>query len=380
MNKSLNGKKILIMNSDLPGAGFGACVLVTINQIRFCERHDHLPVAVYDRNSDNAFFDPAYGNSMWEQYFEPLVDGWSAEAVTRGLVDAAGGLSDDDLAGVSNEELWKELEESSDSVCSFTYAEWRERPPEHIEAWYAEQRAKARETVEKYVRPNRRIREKVDAFWAEHMKSPSVLGVHMRGTDFHYAPPVSPPEYFPLIDDWIRRRPDLQIFLATEQSQYVEIMQHRYGARLVTYDAARSDNEIAPFEMESVGPYRRGEDVLIDILLLSRCEHLLKGASNVGEMAMYFGPSLTCTDLSLGKVKAFGQDYGKGWDFHTSKPAWALIKDTDLGRLAANATNQSRAEWLRSQVRRGLFHGVVRPARKAKKAVGMLARRLGIST
>ena len=44
--------------------------------------------------------------------------------------------------------------------------------------------------------------------------------------------------------------------------------------------------------------YRKGEDVLIDCLLLSRCNYLLKCTSAVGEFATYFEPSLSCIDLN----------------------------------------------------------------------------------
>ena len=57
-----------------------------------------------------------------------------------------------------------------------------------------------------------------------------------------------------------------------------------------------------PFELEDGNGYRKGEDVLIDCLLLSRCNYLLKCTSAVGEFAMYFNPDLLCTDLNhLGK-------------------------------------------------------------------------------
>lgn len=40
------------------------------------------------------------------------------------------------------------------------------------------------------------------------------------------------------------------------------------------------------------GNYRKGEEVLLDALLLSRCDFLLHAASGVAEVAMYWNPSL----------------------------------------------------------------------------------------
>jgi hypothetical protein len=54
-----------------------------------------------------------------------------------------------------------------------------------------------------------------------------------------------------------------------------------------------------PFRLKNVNPFKKGEDVLLDILLLSRCDYLFKSVSAVGEYAMWFNPSLECTDFAL---------------------------------------------------------------------------------
>ncbi len=300
---------------------------------------------------------------------------WSPRLLKSSLEYFKGRFQDRVLAQVSDEELRRETQQP-DAVASFTYGEWRSKPPEDLLAWYAQQRIKARETVSKYIRPSQRIRDKVEVFWRKNVPPGFVLGIHMRGTGLHYAPPVSPAEYFPVIKQWIEKEPDLTLFLATEQTQYYELMRARHGGRLVVYDVARSDDDVAPFNMESVSPYIRSEDVLLDILFLSRCNHLLKGASNIGEMSMYFGPDLQCADLSLGKVKAFDQDYRERWDFHASKPAWALLKGSDLTRLSDNAFSQSWSELLLSWIRQVLFYLVVLPVREARKYRTLLGKRL----
>ena len=117
-------------------------------------------------------------------------------------------------------------------------------------------------------------------------------------------------------------------------------MQNRYGGRVVSTDCLRSTDHVAPFEMRESTPYQRGEDILVDMLLLSRCDFLLKGVSNVGEMAMYFNPQLECKDLSLGKVAAFGESYFRGWHHQSTRPAWKLIGKTDLSRVADNVASR----------------------------------------
>jgi hypothetical protein len=333
------GQKIYVMNFNLKGSGLGVCILDTINQIRYCRRENLIPVAKYDATSESHFFDPAYGNSMWEQYFEP-VGPYSVADIEALLRDPGSPISEADLVTLPRTEMLKVFEEHPDSVYSWPYAGWRYRSPADVEAWFAKQCEKARQTVSESITPKPHIRDQVDRFWHQNLGDGFVLGVHIRGTDFHYAPPVSPAEYFASIDAWIERQPDLRLFVATDQIQYLDVLRNRYPQRVVSRDCIRSDNEVAPFKMDA-SPYQKGEDVLLDILTLARCHHLLRGASHVGAMAMYFGPNLSCTDLSLGKTKAFGQDYGRLWSYDASRPAWTIVSQSRLDAVAKHAASQS---------------------------------------
>ena len=140
-----------------------------------------------------------------------------------------------------------------------------------------------------------------------------MFGVHIRGTDFSYARPTSLDEYFRAIEaravesgvsNW-------GIFLATDQTQFVKAFEQQFPGRVVTCDAVRSNSDIAPFKREDVSPYKKGEDVLLDILLLSRCQYLFKSVSAVGEYAMWFNPSLECTDFAL--TSEFESDKALFW-------------------------------------------------------------------
>ncbi|MDX1645420.1 MAG: hypothetical protein R3244_13785 [Thermoanaerobaculia bacterium] len=345
MDEERSEQKVFVMNLSLKGSGFGLCILDTINQIRYCERENLIPVALYDASAESHFYDPEHGDSMWEQYFEPLGE-YSARDLELRADDPRHPLRADNRIELDRSEIIEMFEQHEDSLFAWPYGRWRRGDLEDIESWYADQRAKGRQIVRRYIRPRAEIAAKVDDFWQAKLEGSYVLGVQIRGTDLHYAPPVSPAEYFESIDRRIGEHPDLKIFLATDQRQYVEVMRDRYGERLVSYDVLRSDDEVAPFKMDA-SPYKKGEDVLIDILLLARSDHLLRGASHVAEMAMYFGPdSLECTDLAIRKTKAFGQDYGKLWSYDASRPAWSLLKKTELDAVSDNAASQTPLETL----------------------------------
>ncbi len=71
---------------------------------------------------------------------------------------------------------------------------------------------------------------------------------------------------------------------------------------MLSYATIRSTTRINPKNMNDGRGYQRGEEVLIDALLLSKTNFLLKCTSNVGEVAIYFNPSLKALDLSYDHV------------------------------------------------------------------------------
>ncbi len=359
------------------GGGFGAWVLSSINLLRHCERMGWTPVLDYHAGCENPFFDPTWGNNMWEQYFEP-VGGVSASALRARVDDPGDPLDAADLATLGQDEALRIIEEHPESVYTFTFGHWRHHPPEDLRAWYDDQRREGRRTVARWIRPKAHILEKVEAFRRKHLDGRRVLGIHMRGTDLHYAPPVSPAEYFDEIADFLATEPEARIYLATDQAQYLALMKKRYGNRVVAFDCDRSTTSVAPFELDELSPYKKGEDVLIDILLLSRCDFLLKGASNVGELAMYFNPELRCRDLSLDKRRAFGQDYGAGWDVVSNRPAWELIGTRDLEAVAADAASQSVGQALLYLLRREIRSRIVRGVRWARRRWALRGPRTGL--
>lgn len=143
--------------------------------------------------------------------------------------------------------------------------------------------------------------KKVEAFWSEWIRPQTTLGVHIRGTDFAYAEPTAPKSYFDAISHHLaaNKIKNYRIFLATDQVQFVDMFRNRYGDRVLTYDCLRSISDAVPFKFSTESPYRRGEDVLIDILLLSRTDFIFKGAAAAGEYALWFNPRLRCHDFAL---------------------------------------------------------------------------------
>lgn len=359
-----NEQPILLVKPPLIGAGFAACMLTVLNHVRHCEREGLTPVVHIDASCQTRFLDPAHGDNVWEQYFEP-VGPWSSDALQRMLADpACAGLT----AGLRtvDEATRARIKTHPDSIYTWIFGHWRDAPPGDLAAWFEEQRRKGRETVRQHVRVKRHVLDEVDRFFERELAGHDVLGLHMRGTDLHYAPPVSPGEYFGPIDRYLRAHPGARIFLATDQVQYLELMEARYPGIVRRRECLRSADATAPFEMEAASPYQKGEDVLIDILLLSRCSFLIRGASNIPEMAIYFSDTLESLDLSIDKRVAFGQDYVGRWSPLAARPAWEILRHRDLAAVPDDAASQSARQRIGYELRRA-WAGVRRPWRRLRR-------------
>lgn len=178
---------------------------------------------------------------------------------------------------------------------------WAYDPPSDPGMWIAEKRLLGREYVSKYIKVKPGITSTVDSFALDHFQGHFVFGAHIRGTDFAYAEPTPPEDYFSVIDTLSRelRLESFRVFLATDQVQYVERFRRVFGENLLVYDAHRSSGDVAPFRSTSVSPYKKGEDVLVDALLLARCNHILKCAAALGEFALWFNHSDSVSDFAL---------------------------------------------------------------------------------
>lgn len=343
-------KPILLIKPPLYGAGFAACLLTVLNYVRYCEREGLTPVVHLDGSCGTHFLDPDYGDNVWEQYFEP-VGPYSSAELQRMLTDPRCSQIASNLRHV-DKSLLQQIKADSDSIFTWTFGHWRTNMPDDMDAWFAEQRRKGRDSVRRHVRVKPHVLEKVEGFFDQNMRGRQLLGVHIRGTDLHYAPPVSPAEYFGPIERYFEEHPDAWLFLATDQIQYLAVMKKRYGAVVLHYDCLRSATATPPFEMKEGAPYQKGEDVLIDILLLSRCDFLVRGASNIPEMAIYFSDKMDSWDLSLRKRYAFGQDYLRRWSSLATRPAWEILKNTDLENVPEHASSQNTLQRLGYELRR----------------------------
>ena len=302
-------RDILLIRMNNSRAGFFAQVQFAINQIRYAEAKGMVPVVHFGPdsiNGPNAYYEESAGPNVWEYYFEPVADLTLDQA--RELIRRTGRR----LLTLNYWELWRLHHWEPRSVFTYPYGYFRhvdDKTTRFDSEWWAQQRARGRRLVRRYVRVRPEIRRRVGPLRRRSASgrpcSGSTSGAPTStdvGAGARLARIVPPEEYYPFIDAFLDEHPDAGVFVATDQLQFRDMLARRYCERVVWYSAMLSQSDVGIFQMREPGGRGnrdKGEEVLVDALLLARCTRLLKCTSAVGEFAQYFADTLEATDLNF---------------------------------------------------------------------------------
>ena len=328
--------------------GFMAALVLTLNQFKFCEFHGCQPhvdwgpfpackYAGVRFPGRTPFHDAARGRNAFEYYFRPVCE---SHAPAQEVSPA---LSCEQREKVHRVLPW--------AVRTYHYGAGSSagvRPTAandtFDEPWYAAQRAEGARLVRSYLRLQAHVTERLagleaellggglsnsigssgsssssssgggggsgdagDAGAGELPQAPRrgpVLGVHLRGTDkgkymnsAGSGRPIGPAEYEPYVRAFLAYHgANASVFLATDSPSYLDDVVRRWPSGRVRYrhDVLRHEGNVAFAGATATkgASYRKGEEVLLDALLLSRCDFLLHAASGVAEAAIYWRPAL----------------------------------------------------------------------------------------
>jgi len=287
--------KQLVVEMNHGNAGFFVYLEYVIDAIHYCENTaeyynlpsvDYGPITVNGKT--NKFFDPNRGPNMFEYYF--ALNQKAPEGMFQDRRDVNFWCCIHEVVGVQSypHGPYEAMKKSYDKPYT-----------RDIDAWYGKNRLLANSIIRKHISIHQDVIEKVDAFWAQEA-SEYVLGVHIRGTDKTASiggRKITPEEYFPYIDKIMERKPG-KIFLATDDPTYFKIFKAKYPSLFHLEDILRHQNNIF-LHTDEKNNYKKGLDVLMDCLCLSKCDFLLRGSSAVSEFAVYFNTKLHHHSLNL---------------------------------------------------------------------------------
>lgn len=212
----------------------------------------------------NAYFQEEYGENVWEYYFEP-VSKYKFDASLKEL-GTVRFVTDPKRTRLCNSRLYLK---------------------------------NANYLIRKYIKIKPHITDKVNSFYDQYMKGHHVLGIHLRGTDKSKDPNsqfCSPTanSYIKQINKYLKKHPDSLIYIASDSDITLNEVKMLFLNKVVYYDSLRSKNNTDCIHnlLDKGSPYKKGEDIIIESLLLSKCDFLIRSISNVSIATLSFNPNL----------------------------------------------------------------------------------------
>ncbi len=249
-----------------------------------------------DFGDQGLFYDSAHGANWWEYYFEPVR------------------LKKKD--GVEFAEKFPTYKKINFSIT----------------AQFMMSRERGNELIQKYVHLKPHVQKKLDSFVEQHFKNNTIIGVHYRGTDKKSeAPTLSYEEVATTIKREMESGQYTKIFIATDDENFVTFMREKFPEKIICLDAIRSCNGTPVHYPSSQDMYKKGEDAVIDCLLLVRCSKLYKMASNLSDTSVKFNPNMPVINLNISYSEKNEAEY---YDmFKTLNRIIALLNQYEHGNL-----------------------------------------------
>lgn len=293
--------------------GFFADFLWAVNHLEFCLANNKTPVIYWGKES--AYYTPeGYNGSTncWEYYFEPV----SALSYSPG-----DHLHKEDYYKRNNNfsTLWwyvqyldnkYKLTQQEQKSCKsvdghdIRYAskdfdgQRRVAYPTGAFHLYSQQfrRMVKEQIIDRYIKVKPSIRQKVTHFFDMNMLYKQTIGIHLRGQHLGREVLLVPLQYiFQEANKYAAQ--GYQFFIATDQQPLLDQAKRELKGNVIYYDCQRFSTTTSPTGTSPKLHPKLGEDILIEMLLLSQCDHLIHTISNVSTTALYFNPELPHTLL-----------------------------------------------------------------------------------
>ena len=274
--------KSLIINSR--EYGFFSSMFQVIDNLKYCELNNIKPILAMGEK----FLYQNNNTDKWGAFFEHINDGVVEEEsieITQ-LSNCANFLMenymmDSPLRGDYHLKLWTMHCENNPDIFSH--------------------RTEICEMMKKYLVPKEEIRDIINIFYETNLKSKRSLACHIRGTDYTAIPLNRYIEELHLI---CSKHHYEKIFVAADSVEAIEIIRKAMPYGLVcSYDTSIRSEKYGKkvpvcHTTEGDDKIKHGIDVLIEVHLLSKCDHIVCINSNVAGAAAYLNPSMEISLLS----------------------------------------------------------------------------------
>jgi len=262
-NASVFGKEHIILRSK-PHGMFSMFHFV----LYFLQEYERNTIDGFEVNFANTglYYKESAGPNWWEYYFEPIKLGNQNEYSSINIIE------ENVYVDPNSIEFCNSLEENYN-------------------------------LVQKYITVKDHILQKVEAFQRQIFEDKFIIGVHYRGTDklFREAPFVAYGNVVESVHKVISLIPlgmDYKIFIATDEMPFLQFMQYQFLDKVCYCEIKRATDGM-PLHLDlGRDPYQVGEGAIIDAIILSRVNFLIRTSSNLSLCSRYFNPKLPVIELS----------------------------------------------------------------------------------
>lgn len=173
-----------------------------------------------------------------------------------------------------------------------------------------------RELFRRNLRTKRWIDNLVEKYWADYLQGLKVAGVHFRGTDKFgtESKPISHADVFAAMERALAEGFD-QLFLATDDPVFSSEARRKFGKRCVDFSTPPG----LPHYQDTQNNFRKGAVALIDCLLLSRCQLLIKTPSLLSAWCKVFNPDIKVQTIGRPYYSAYGEVERSGFGYWPEK-------------------------------------------------------------
>lgn len=167
--------------------------------------------------------------------------------------------------------------------------------------------------VTQYIRFKQSIVTKAEEWYTNNIDPLKYLiCVHYRGTDTagHYPYKKTDPDlYFKCIDSILKKHPDSYMFVATDQESFASTISEKYK-NCKLYESPRSNSSLGLHNEVGIDKNLLGESVIVDALLLSKADYLIKARSNVSDFSLFNNIAMECS-IIYSEEEMFHKPSGK---------------------------------------------------------------------
>jgi len=276
INAERHNQKYVIGQCSMQG--LFSCFFVVLNQLAQCEKNNNTPTVFWDQSCTyyhpNGFND---NHNVWEYYFEPVSD-----------------LVYESPENIDNSYIFNDFNfnATSDAI-----------------------RQEAHSLISKYIKIKPCIHQKIADFYDRYIAGKKTIAIHLRATDRQKQQTITTPQQ--LVEQALQHADEnTQFFIASDDQLLFDTMLELFQGFTVIYHNCYRSKDGKPLhycagnQPDDLRPSfaQMGEDVLIEAMLMSRCDFLVHNQSSVSTASLYFNPTmehicLTQPDSSKKKQK-----------------------------------------------------------------------------